>query len=92
MLNLMYRSVIQFEDLWKGSGSLDQIRAIINPMRNGTHPYGIDPVFLPSSELYQSDIAPHVEWYYNESDPYQVRRGDPLIWIGKGSSEQLPPS
>ncbi len=29
------------------------------------HPYGIDPVFLSSSSLYQADLADNADLYYN---------------------------
>jgi hypothetical protein len=46
------------------SGLLDEL---FGTELNSLHPYGIDPVFLSRSSLYQADLADNVDLYYNTS-------------------------
>ncbi len=44
------------------AGMLDRL---FGPELDALHPYGVDPVFLPSSKLYDSDLKDKVSYYYD---------------------------
>lgn len=44
------------------AGLLDRL---FGPELDALHPYGVDPVFLPSSKLYDSGLKDKVSYYYD---------------------------
>ncbi len=41
------------------------LAALFGAELNSVHPFGVDPVFLSRSTLYQADLADNVNLYYN---------------------------
>jgi hypothetical protein len=54
------------------SGVLAYLAALLGPSGTDLNPYGVDPVYLRSSSLYQPDLVGLEEQYYNTSDGAQV--------------------
>jgi hypothetical protein len=54
------------------SGVAAYLAALLGPSGTDLHPYGVDPVYLRSSSLYQPDLVGLEEQYYNTSDGAQV--------------------
>jgi zinc transporter 1/2/3 len=51
---------------------LDYMTKLFPGASNEVFPYGVDPVFLRSSSLYQPDLVGFEGDYYNTSDPAEV--------------------
>lgn len=54
------------------SSFLQQLASLLGPEGTDLHPYGVDPVYLRSSSLYQPRLVGRESQYYNTSDPNEV--------------------
>jgi hypothetical protein len=57
-------SDLRRDDTEAKTSPLDRLFA---PQRASLHPYGVDPVFLSSSQLYDAKLGAQAQLYYNTS-------------------------